>query len=43
LIVSGIGVGIDCWQKYPIEECRAMGLEQFEFACDQRILGQRHE
>jgi hypothetical protein len=39
LIVSGIGVGIDCWQKYPIEECRTMGSEEFEFAFDQRILG----
>jgi hypothetical protein len=39
LIVSGIGVGIDCWQKYPIEEFGAMGSEEFEFSCDQRILG----
>jgi len=39
LIVSGIGVGIDCWQKYPIEEFRAMGLEEFEFPRDQGVLG----
>jgi hypothetical protein len=30
--------GIDFLQ-YPIDEARAMGLEQFEFSCDQRILG----
>jgi hypothetical protein len=39
LIVSGIGVGIDCWQKCPIEKFRAMGFEEFEFSCDQCILG----
>ena len=35
--------GIDFWRKYPIEEPREMGLDEFEFARDQRILGERHE
>jgi hypothetical protein len=34
--------GID-FCKYPIDQFREMGLDEFEFASDQRILGQRHE
>jgi hypothetical protein len=34
--------GID-FCKYPIDQSREMGLDEFEFARDQRILGQRHE
>src|SRR6266567_1358117 len=31
------------WRKYLIDELREMGLDEFEFARDQGILGQRHE
>jgi hypothetical protein len=34
--------GID-FCKYPIDQSREMGLDEFEFASDQRILGQRPE
>jgi hypothetical protein len=34
--------GID-FCKYPIDQSREMGLDEFELASDQRILGQRHE
>ena len=35
--------GIDLRRKYPLDQPREMGLDEFEFARDQRILGQRHE
>ena len=31
--------GIDFWRKYPIDQPREMGLDEFEFASEQRILG----
>jgi hypothetical protein len=35
--------GIDFWRKYPIDYAREMRLDEFEFASDQRILGQRQK
>jgi hypothetical protein len=31
--------GIDFGRKYPIDESREMGLDELEFAHEQRILG----
>jgi hypothetical protein len=36
-------VGISFWRQYASDKPRAMGLDEVEFACDQRILWQRHE
>jgi hypothetical protein len=39
-----VSVGIDfSWQEDPIDEPRKMGLDEFEFTGNQRILGQRHK
>ena len=37
--VSVVRVGIEVWRYYPIEEPRKVGVDEFEFAGNQRILG----
>jgi len=34
-----VGFGIDFWRKYPSDQPCKMGLDEFEFTSDQRILG----
>jgi hypothetical protein len=36
-------VGISFWRKYPSHKPREMGLDEFDFTSEQRILWQRHE